>query len=196
MIRAKRIQSDIKELTEYKPLNIHYSVLDDDNGAVLMYGAPNSPYEFFPALFRITFPPSYPFKQPVIRFCNAGKAVVHPLLEIGKPVEIKWWSASLRLSSALMAIYGLLQNNPLKHDCAYSIVDASMNSSYNDFLTYMGGVYSRNYIESAVTPKIAAPFLDIIKTKYENWLEKYGGKWGNHVVWDNLPYNMIYERRV
>lgn len=189
MIRAKRIQSDIKELNaSYRSLNIHYSVLTEDYGAALIYGPAESPYEFYPLLFHVSFPPTYPFKPPVLRYCG-GMERIHPLLEAGEPIKIEGWSASFRLSSALMAVYGLLQMDPLRFDCAYSIVDTSMNTNYNEFIAYSGRKFAERCLEGGGPKAIAGPFMEIIRAKYEDQDP------GPQKKWDVLPYAMVCDKR-
>lgn len=188
----KRIILDTEEFitnTLYKTYGIHYSG-DLSGGWALIFGPRGSPYEHFPLFFEVKIPETYPYTAPTVRFCTAiGRVKIHPLLDAGQLVEIPEWSASMRLSSILMGIYGLLTyDKPLMSDCAYGVVDDMMNEHYSEYLKYVGWTYMLDILEGERRPMAAKLHLDVLYQHLHEHVDVIPMKICN---WTRLPYSMM-----
>ncbi len=129
----KRVMKDI--LMAQEPLmqqqGIWY-VMEDSNmskGLAMIRGTPDTPYEGCLLLFSIQFPSDYPFSPPKVSFLTSdGRTRFHPNLYVEGKVCLSilgtfagpTWSGTQSLSSVLISILGLLDNNPLSHEPAYA----------------------------------------------------------------------------
>lgn len=148
---SRRLLKDIQRVQEdlMKQQGIWYW-MDDTNitkGRALIRGPPDTPYEGCLLLFSIEFPSDYPFSPPKVLFLTSdGKTRFHPNLYVDGKVCLSIlgtfsgpsWSGTQSLSSVLLSILALLDNNPLTHEPAYasgSLID-SRHRDYADFVEH------------------------------------------------------------
>jgi len=136
MSTLKRIQKELKDITENPPYHCSAGILDENiyNWSASIIGPENSPYKGGIFKLLINFPEDYPFHPPKIRFvtkiyhCNINNSG-GICLDILKDQ----WSPALTISKILLSICSLMddpnpddslmpeiadlyKNNKIKHD--------------------------------------------------------------------------------
>ena len=146
----KRIISDVKELRK-NPLTDHgiYYEHDDTDllkGRALIIGPRDTPYENGFYLFKFKFPCDYPHTPPLVTFCTADDNTrFNPnLYRDGKvclSILNTWkgdqWSACQTVSSILLALCTVLNNDPLSNE-------PGVNKSHRDFNKYTDIIRFKN----------------------------------------------------
>lgn len=101
---------------------------DMTRGWALIRGPDNTPYEGCLLRFTFIFPDDYPFSPPKVHFDTSdGKTRFHPNLYVDGKVCLSIlgtykgpsWSGTQSLTSILLSILGLLDDNPLTHEPAF-----------------------------------------------------------------------------
>lgn len=177
----KRVMKDIERAQEQlmQEQGIWY-VMDESNitkGLALIRGPPDTPYEGCLLVFSVQFPSDYPFSPPKVLFLTTdGRTRFHPNLYVEGKVCLSIlgtysgpsWSGTQSLSSVLMSILGLLDNNPLAHEPAYgsgTLLD-ERHKSYADFVEHQMVslmVHQIKQFESSPHISIWKPFEDILQ---------------------------------
>jgi ubiquitin-protein ligase len=143
----KRVEADVKELqTEfYRTCGIYYTP-DESSlciGYACIFGPIGTPYEDCPMLYKIECPTSYPFDPPTVTFCTQdGITRFHPnMYKDGKvclSILHTWqgprWASTLRISSLLVTIQSLLDNDPLCHEPGYDTGHTDMIQEYSSYI--------------------------------------------------------------
>jgi ubiquitin-protein ligase len=148
---SRRVLKDIQRAQEdlMKQQGIWYFMDEKDmtKGKALIRGPPDTPYEGCLLLFSIQFPYDYPFSPPKVSFLTSdGKTRFHPNLYVDGKVCLSIlgtysgpsWSGTQSITSVLLSILALLDNNPLCHEPAYAsgtLLDAR-HRDYADFVEH------------------------------------------------------------
>jgi ubiquitin-conjugating enzyme E2 Z len=148
---AKRVIKDIEraqsELMQQQGIWYWMNEADMTKGMAMIKGPPDTPYEGCLLLFSVKFPSDYPFSPPKVLFLTSdGKTRFHPNLYVEGKVCLSIlgtfsgpsWSGTQSLSSVLISILALLDNNPLAHEPAYtsgSLLDAK-HRDYADYVEH------------------------------------------------------------
>ncbi len=130
MSTLKRIQKELKDITENPPYHCSAGILDENiyNWSASIIGPENSPYKGGIFKLLINFPEDYPFHPPKIRFvtkiyhCNVNNSG-GICLDILKDQ----WSPALTISKILLSICSLMDDpnpdDPLVPDIARQFKD-------------------------------------------------------------------------
>jgi ubiquitin-conjugating enzyme E2 Z len=151
----RRIISDIKELRR-NPLNSHGIYYEHDEtdilkGRALIIGPADTPYEDGFYLFKFQFPTNYPHAPPKVEFCTSdGYTRFNPnLYRSGKvclSILNTWkgepWSGCQTISSVLLAMCTILNNEPLLNE-------PGIEKSHRDYSSYNEIIRFKN-IEVAI----------------------------------------------
>jgi ubiquitin-protein ligase len=141
------IQMVQEKLMQEQGIWYHMDESNMTKGLALIQGPQGTPYEGCLFLFSIQFPSDYPFSPPKVFFLTTdGKTRFHPNLYVDGKVCLSIlgtfsgpsWSGAQSLSSVLMSILGILDNNPLAHEPAYAtgtLFDAR-HRDYADFVEH------------------------------------------------------------
>ncbi len=141
------IQMVQEKLMQEQGIWYHMDESNMTKGLALIQGPQGTPYEGCLFLFSIQFPSDYPFSPPKVLFLTTdGKTRFHPNLYVDGKVCLSIlgtfsgpsWSGAQSLSSVLMSILGILDNNPLAHEPAYAsgtLFDAR-HRDYADFVEH------------------------------------------------------------
>ena len=148
-ICIKRIIKDIEDLNKnnLESHNIYYKTYDDDiyTMKLLFIGTKNTPYENGFYLFDLKLPEDYPFSPPTMKYCtNNNKTRFNPNLYINGKVCLSllgtWsgpsWTSIMDISSVLLSIQSLLNENPLRNEPGYEKSTGSVNNNYNQTIQY------------------------------------------------------------
>lgn len=148
---GKRLMKDIQRAQEQLMVDqgIWYCVKDEkmNQGYALVEGPENTPYEACLLLFSFSFPDDYPFSPPKVKFLTTDtRTRFHPNLYVDGKVCLSIlgtysgpsWSGTQSLSTVLLSILALLDNNPLSHEPSYekgTLLD-SRHREYADFVEH------------------------------------------------------------
>jgi ubiquitin-protein ligase len=146
---VKRINADYLDLQKevYSESGIYYTV-DESNlyeGYGLIFGPVGTPYEMCPMFYKVNIPKTYPFDPPAFKFLTYdGKTRFHPNMYVEGKVCLSilhtWegpkWASTMRLSTVLVSLQSIMDNNPLKHEPGYSRTDTLMHEQYSSYIEY------------------------------------------------------------
>jgi len=157
----RRIISDIKEIRK-NPLTSHGIYYEHDEtdmlkGRALIIGPADTPYADGFYLFKFQFPANYPHVPPKVEFCtNDGYTRFNPnLYRTGKvclSILNTWkgeaWSGCQTISSVLLAMCTILNNEPLLNE-------PGVCKTHRDFEAYNAIIQYKN-IEVAIFGMLAS----------------------------------------
>lgn len=142
----KRALADIAELQQPLYANQGIFYVADDTTALEGYGCvlgpPGTPYEDCPMLYRFVIPSDFPFTNPKLTFLTSdGQTRFHPNMYVeGKcclSILGTWegprWASTMRLSTVLVTLQSLLDNNPLLHEPGYNPKDEHTKDFYEAY---------------------------------------------------------------
>lgn len=146
---AKRVMKDIQnvqsELMQQQGIWYWMDEADMTKGLAMIKGPSDTPYEGCLLVFSVKFPSDYPFSPPKVLFLTSdGKTRFHPNLYVEGKVCLSIlgtfsgpsWSGTQSLSSVLMSILALLDNNPLAHEPSYSS-GTLLDARHRDYADYV-----------------------------------------------------------
>ena len=167
----KRIlKKDIKEI-ENKNLNELgiYVKFDEENmlhARAMITGPKGSLYEYGFLFFGITFPKNYPFSPPDISYISRNNVRIHPNLYVGRhssgngkvclSILGTWsgpkWTSIMDITTVLLTIQSLLDNNPLHHEPGQEKNIGHTNTLYNEIIKYesLNTLLLKNYFDTHV----------------------------------------------
>ncbi len=163
-MNMKRLIKDIKEIMKNPIDNIYYQH-DESNmfkGYALIIGPDNTPYAYGNYLFEFTFPPSYPFDPPIVKyFTNDGSTRFNPNLYIDGKVCLSvlntWkgegWSSCQNIRSILLILTTVLNERPIENEPGLSTTHRD-NNNYNNMIRYKNleiaiiGILSKKYLDN------------------------------------------------
>ena len=114
---------------------------DSTSGKALIRGPENTPYEGCLLLFSFRFPNDYPFSPPKVLFQTSDTVTrFHPNLYVDGKVCLSIlgtysgppWSGTQSITSVLLSILALLDDNPLTHEPAFE-KGTLMDSRHRDY---------------------------------------------------------------
>ena len=177
----KRIVNiDMKLIDELKKSNI-YIEFDQSNilkAYAIIFGPSDTIYEGSVLYFDINFPTNYPFNPLNIKYNSNGNNLrIHPnIYTCGKvclSILGTWpgpkWTSIMNISSVLLSIKSLLDNEPLFNEPGFYKKNKKhmiLNNSYNEVILH-NKVYFLYNNNSKVIPINFLTFKDIID-KYHN----------------------------
>jgi ubiquitin-conjugating enzyme E2 Z len=143
---TRRIMLDCKDIMSEPIDNIYYHH-DEDNlykGYAVVIGPKDTPYENGFYLFEFTFPETYPFNPPKVKFHTYdGFTRFNPNLYINGNVclsilntwEGEKWSACQSIRSILLTLATVLNDKPLLNEPGITIYHKDFEA-YNELLEY------------------------------------------------------------
>lgn len=192
---------------------IYYTVKGEliTSGFALIEGPENTPYEGCLLLFSISFPDDYPFSPPKVVFLTSdGKTRFHPNLYVDGKVCLSIlatysgpsWSGTQSLSTVLLSIQGLLDNNPLTHEPAYErgTLLEPRHKEYRDAVEHnlvKLMVESIKRFETNPTQHEWSPFAEQVQKRLPELKSILGKKIQKksqypETLWNNLSYGMAF----
>lgn len=150
-LTIKRIISDKRNI-EKNPLDTFgiYTSFDEEDiysAKALIIGPSGTPYHNGYYLFSITFPENYPFSPPKLKLRTLdpnGHIRLNPnLYTCGKvclSILNTWsgpkWSSCQNISSVLVSIQSILNENPIHNEPGWESENGSISSNYNNIITH------------------------------------------------------------
>lgn len=179
------IQKDMKSVEVHKLNDMGiYIEFNEENlfEAVAMIKCPkDSLYKNGLLFFKIQFPNNYPFSPPKVSYVSRGSIRIHPNLYTGYANDNylgkvclsilgTWsgpgWTTIMDISTVLISIQSLLDNNPLEHEPGFSGKTSSTHKNYGrvvEYETFRTLIY-KNIFQ---TPPEFDCFRNIISEHYE-----------------------------
>jgi len=156
MSAAKRISSkDMRSIHKNKlhecGIHVHFNESDITEAVAMIIGPKGSVYQDGVLFFVIKFPSNYPFSPPKVGYVSRGSIRIHPNLYTGGPHENyigkvcisllnTWsgpkWTTIMDISSILLSIQSLLDNNPLENEPGFSGKDTPKHEMYKEVVEY------------------------------------------------------------
>lgn len=203
-IAKKRIMADMKNLNkneELKKCGIHVKFNEDNiyNAQALILGPADTPYEKGFYFFDINFPSDYPMNPPKVKFCTLdGHVRFNPnLYACGKvclSIIGTWsgpgWTSCLTLSTVLVSIQSLLNENPITNEPGFEKepLTGETSKTYNSVIAY-------NNIRVAVikmlenTPYMFKYFKPIMIDYFNEYRDFYSDYINQHMKSHNKKYS-------
>lgn len=175
----RRLVKDVKELVT-NPLTTHgiYYIHNEDNilnGKALIIGPSETPYENGYYLFDFEYPANYPHSPPEVKYrTNDGNTRFNPNLYTQGKVCLSilntWqgdqWTGCQTISSTLLAICSILNNEPLLNEPGISKTHQDFEK-YNTIITYKNfEVAMMQMITSTMLNEHFAVFADTMKAHF------------------------------
>lgn len=135
---------DMKTCEGLQDIYVDFQESDIRNARALIMGPPGSCYENAILLFRIRFPNDYPFSPPQVEYVPFNSIRIHPNLYANGKVCLSFlgtwsgppWTSIMDLSSILLSIQSLLNENPLRNEPGYEKTKGTVNRNYNQVIQY------------------------------------------------------------
>ena len=151
----KRIlNKDIKEIEKQKlnSLGIYVNFNEDNflEAKAMIVGPKDSLYEGGFLFFEISFPKNYPFAPPDVKYISRNNIRIHPNIYVGGhskgggkvclSILGTWsgpkWTSIMDITTVLITIQSLLDNNPLHHEPGQENNNSPQNELYNQVIKY------------------------------------------------------------
>jgi ubiquitin-protein ligase len=205
MSAMKRVMADVAELQKpiYNETGIYYSTEDENimKGYACIFGPKDTPYEDCPMMYNIQIGNMFPFDPPTVTFVtNDGYSRFHPnMYKEGKvclSILGTWtgpkWSSIMRISTVLITLQSLMDNNPLRHEPNYEKGNDAVCEKYRQYVEFACIRYILSCIDSPIKLGL---FKDIFLKRVPEILERLSirllkliEKGETHFT--SLPYNL------
>ena len=174
------INKDIKELNK---LNLNslgiYIEFNEENlleAKAMIVGPKDSLYEGGFLLFNINFPKNYPFAPPDVTYVSRNNIRIHPNIYVGSGTKGfgkvclsilgTWsgpkWTSVMDITTVLLCIQSLLDNDPLHHEPGHENNNTDVNSHYNEIIKYetINTLFLKNKIDIPLGFEIFKTIID------------------------------------
>ena len=191
---VKRIlNKDIKEIKNQKldELGIYIDFNEENllQARAMIVGPKDSLYEGGFLFFNINFPKNYPFSPPDVTYFSRNKIRMHPNIYVGSgtngfgkvclSILGTWsgpkWTSIMDISTVLLTLQSLLDNNPLHHEPGQENNKSKENSMYNEVIKYesINTLLLKNINNPPLGFEIFLENMKNEKTKYNDTITKF-----------------------
>jgi ubiquitin-protein ligase len=143
---------------------IEFDETDILKAKALIIGPKDTIYDNAYLFFTIEFPKNYPFSPPILTYKPQNKIRIHPNIYVNGKVCLSilgtWsgpsWTHTMDITTVLLTIQSLLDNNPLVNEPGYEKIVTEKNilyDNYNKTIRY-------NTINSLILDRINTEFID------------------------------------
>ena len=140
-------------------------------------------------LFKMVFPKNYPFAPPQVTYISRNRVRIHPNLYVGGKVCLSilgtWngpkWTTVMDITTILLSIQSLLDNNPLHHEPGQEKNVSNTNNLYNQAIEYesLHSLLFKNLLD---IPHGYECFQPIMKQTFITNHKKIEGKLKKHIT--------------
>ena len=183
----KRIlNKDIKEISKQNLNSLGiYIQFNEDNfleAKAMIVGPKDSLYEGGFLFFNINFPKNYPFSPPDVTYVSRNNIRIHPNIYVGHgtggygkvclSILGTWsgpkWTSITDITTVLLTIQSLLDNNPLHHEPGQEKNESEMNTLYNEVIKYdsINTLIIKNMVDP---PERFYIFIDNMKEEFDKY---------------------------
>ena len=170
---------------------IEFDEIDILKAKALIIGPKDTIYDNAYLFFTIEFPKNYPFSPPILTYKSQNKVRIHPNIYVNGKVCLSilgtWsgpsWTHTMDITTVLLTIQSLLDNNPLANEPGYEKIASGNNNliyeNYNKIIRY-------NTIDSLIIDRINTEFIDF--DIFKNTMIEYFKK-NNLYINDTIEIN-------
>tara|TARA_B110000858_G_scaffold101173_2_gene116213 strand:+ start:107 stop:799 length:693 start_codon:yes stop_codon:yes gene_type:complete len=168
---------------------IEFDETDILKAKALIIGPKDTIYDNAYLFFTIEFPKNYPFSPPILTYKSQNKVRIHPNIYVNGKVCLSilgtWsgpsWTHTMDITTVLLTIQSLLDNNPLANEPGYEKISGNnlIYENYNKIIRY-------NTIDSLIVDRINTEFLDF--DIFKNTMIEYFKK-NNLYINDTIEIN-------
>jgi ubiquitin-protein ligase len=169
---------------------IEFDETDILKAKALIIGPKDTIYDNAYLFFTIEFPKNYPFSPPILTYKSQNKVRIHPNIYVNGKVCLSilgtWsgpsWTHTMDITTILLTIQSLLDNNPLANEPGYEKISGNNNliyENYNKIIRY-------NTIDSLIVDRINTEFIDF--DIFKNTMIEYFKK-NNLYINDTIEIN-------
>jgi ubiquitin-conjugating enzyme E2 Z len=169
---------------------IEFDETDILKAKALIIGPKDTIYDNAYLFFTIEFPKNYPFSPPILTYKSQNKVRIHPNIYVNGKVCLSilgtWsgpsWTHTMDITTVLLTIQSLLDNNPLANEPGYEKISGNNNliyENYNKIIRY-------NTIDSLIVDRINTEFIDF--DIFKNTMIEYFKK-NNLYINDTIEIN-------
>ena len=120
---------------------IEFDETDILKAKALIIGPKDTIYDNAYLFFTIEFPKNYPFSPPILTYKPQNKIRIHPNIYVNGKVCLSilgtWsgpsWTHTMDITTVLLTIQSLLDNNPLANEPGYEKIVAEKNILYDNY---------------------------------------------------------------
>ena len=168
---------------------IEFDETDILKAKALIIGPKDTIYDNAYLFFTIEFPKNYPFSPPILTYKPQNKIRIHPNIYVNGKVCLSilgtWsgpsWTHTMDITTVLLTIQSLLDNNPLANEPGYEKISGNnlIYENYNKIIRY-------NTIDSLIVDRINTDFIDF--DIFKNTMIEYFKK-NNLYINDTIEIN-------
>ena len=168
---------------------IEFDETDILKAKALIIGPKDTIYDNAYLFFTIEFPKNYPFSPPILTYKSQNKVRIHPNIYVNGKVCLSilgtWsgpsWTHTMDITTVLLTIQSLLDNNPLANEPGYEKISGNnlIYENYNKIIRY-------NTINSLIVDRINTEFIDF--DIFKNTMIEYFKK-NNLYINDTIEIN-------
>ena len=168
---------------------IEFDETDILKAKALIIGPKDTIYDNAYLFFTIEFPKNYPFSPPILTYKSQNKVRIHPNIYVNGKVCLSilgtWsgpsWTHTMDITTVLLTIQSLLDNNPLANEPGYEKISGNnlIYENYNKIIRY-------NTIDSLIVDRINTDFIDF--DIFKNTMIEYFKK-NNLYINDTIEIN-------
>jgi ubiquitin-protein ligase len=168
---------------------IEFDETDILKAKALIIGPKDTIYDNAYLFFTIEFPKNYPFSPPILTYKSQNKVRIHPNIYVNGKVCLSilgtWsgpsWTHTMDITTILLTIQSLLDNNPLANEPGYEKISGNnlIYENYNKIIRY-------NTINSLIVDRINTEFIDF--DIFKNTMIEYFKK-NNLYINDTIEIN-------
>ena len=168
---------------------IEFDETDIMKAKALIIGPKDTIYDNAYLFFTIEFPKNYPFSPPILTYKSQNKVRIHPNIYVNGKVCLSilgtWsgpsWTHTMDITTVLLTIQSLLDNNPLANEPGYEKISGNnlIYENYNKIIRY-------NTINSLIVDRINTEFIDF--DIFKNTMIEYFKK-NNLYINDTIEIN-------
>jgi ubiquitin-protein ligase len=187
------INKDIKEFNSNNLNSLGIYIEFNENNFLeakaMIIGPKDSLYEGGFLFFNINFPKNYPYSPPDITYVSRNKVRIHPNIYIGSgtngfgkvclSILGTWsgprWTSIMDITTVLLTIQSLLDNNPLHHEPGQENNKTKQNDLYNEVIKYesINTLFLKNIIDPPIGFEIFQENMIKEKDKNKEIIKEY-----------------------
>ena len=187
------INKDIKEFNSNNlnslGIYIEFNETNFLEAKAMIIGPKDSLYEGGFLFFNINFPKNYPYSPPDITYVSRNKVRIHPNIYIGSgtngfgkvclSILGTWsgprWTSIMDITTVLLTVQSLLDNNPLHHEPGQENNKTKQNDLYNEVIKYesINTLFLKNIIDPPIGFEIFQENMIKEKDKNKEIIKEY-----------------------
>ena len=138
------INKDLKSIQNLKNIYVEFDESNMMKAKAIIIGPKNTRYQDSILLFEIEFTKDYPYSPPNLKYISRNNIRIHPNLYVNGKICLSFlgtwsgpkWTSIMDISTILLSIQSLLDENPLRNEPGYENIKGVLNDTYNNIIDY------------------------------------------------------------